>query len=60
VYYLAVLKGRDRGFMRKQRCPAAPDFQPHPIVTVSITLADKQRYPYSFRVAPAPGQLLID
>lgn len=30
VYYLAVLKGRDRGFMRKQRCPAAPDFQPTP------------------------------
>ena len=27
------------------------------IVTVSITLADKQRYLYSFRVAPAPGQL---
>jgi Dockerin type I domain len=26
------------------------------IVTVSITLADKQRYLYSFRVAPAPGQ----
>jgi len=27
------------------------------IVTVSLTLADKQRYLYSFRVAPAPGQL---
>jgi hypothetical protein len=27
------------------------------IVTVSITLADKPRYLYSFRVAPAPGQL---
>jgi len=26
------------------------------IVTVSLTLADKQRYLYSFRVAPAPGQ----
>jgi len=26
------------------------------IVTVSITLADKQRYFYSFRVAPAPGK----
>jgi hypothetical protein len=26
------------------------------IVTVSLTLADKQRYFYSFRVAPAPGQ----
>jgi hypothetical protein len=43
--------------MRKQRCPAAPDFQPHPIVTVSITLADKQRYFCSFSVAPPPGQL---
>ena len=27
------------------------------IVAVSITLADKQRYLYSFRVAPEPGQL---
>jgi hypothetical protein len=27
------------------------------IVTVSLTLADKQRYLYSFRVAPGPGQL---
>jgi hypothetical protein len=26
------------------------------IVTVSLTLANKQRYLYSFRVAPAPGQ----
>jgi hypothetical protein len=26
------------------------------IVIVSLTLADKQRYLYSFRVAPAPGQ----
>jgi len=26
------------------------------IVTVALTLADKQRYLYSFRVAPAPGQ----
>lgn len=25
------------------------------IITVSITLADKQKYLYSFRVAPAPG-----
>jgi dockerin type I repeat protein len=27
------------------------------IVTVALTLADKHRYLYSFRVAPAPGQL---
>jgi hypothetical protein len=27
------------------------------IITVSLTLADKHRYFYSFRVAPAPGQL---
>ena len=30
------------------------------IVTVSISLADKQRYLYSFRVAPVPVQLLSD
>jgi hypothetical protein len=30
------------------------------IITVSITLAEKQRYLYSFRVAPGPGQLLSD
>jgi hypothetical protein len=30
------------------------------IITVSITLADKQKYLYSFRVAPAPGQLLSE
>lgn len=33
----------------------AKSAQPGAIVTVSITLADKQKYFYSFRVAPSPG-----
>ena len=52
----ATITGDHGAFMVQ----VAKSAQAGTIVTVSITLADKQRYLYSFRVAPAPGQLLID